>query len=64
VDNSVPSLTGTISYEDQMVSVGDKQSPGTSKVKYALNANQLTTGSDMNFFQSVDGCCIGPTNDE
>ena len=63
VDNSVPSLTGTISYEDQMVSVGDKQLPGTSKVKYALNANQLSKVQIMNFFK-LWMVCVGPTNDE
>ena len=63
VDNSVPSLTGTIAYEDQMVSVGDKQAPGASKVKYALNANQLTKVQIMNFFK-LWMVCVGPTNDE
>jgi hypothetical protein len=63
VDNSVPSLTGNIVYEDQMVSVGDKQLPGNSKVKYALNANQLTKVQVMNFFK-LWMVCIGPTNDE
>lgn len=63
VDNSIPSLTGTIAYEDQMVAVGDKQMPGTSKVKYALNANQLTKVQVMNFFK-LWLICVGPTNDE
>ncbi len=63
VDNSLPSLTGTIAYEDQMVTVGDKQMPGTSKVKYALNANQLTKVQVMNFFK-LWMICVGPTNDE
>jgi hypothetical protein len=63
VDNSVPSLTGTITYEDQMVSVGDKQLPGNSKVRYALNANQLTKVQIMNFFK-LWMVCVGPTNDE
>ena len=63
VDNSVPSLTGTIAYEDQMVSAGDKQAPGSSKVKYALNANQLTKVQIMNFFK-LWMVCVGPTNDE
>lgn len=63
VDNSVPSLTGTIAYEDMMISVGDKRSPGSSKVKYSLNANQLTKVQIMNFFK-LWLICVGPTNDE
>nr|MDQ3624402.1 hypothetical protein [Verrucomicrobiota bacterium] len=63
VDNAVPSLTGTIAYEDQMVSVGDKPLPGSSKVKYSLNANQLTKTQVMNFFK-LWLICVGPTNDE
>ena len=63
VDNTVPSLTGNIVYEDQMIRVGDKQTPGNSKVKYALNANQLTKVQIMNFFK-LWFVCIGPTNDE
>lgn len=63
VDNSIPSLTGTIAYEDSMIGVGDKQLPGTSKVKYTLNANQLTKIQVMNFFK-LWIVCVGPTNDE
>ena len=39
VDNSVPSLTGRISYVDTMMSGSDQ--PSSSKVTYALNANKL-----------------------
>lgn len=63
VDNSIPSLTGTIAYEDQMITVGDKPMPGASKVKYTLNANQLTKVQIMNFFK-LWLICVGPTNDE
>jgi hypothetical protein len=63
VDNAVPALTGTISYEDQMISVGDKQLPGNSRVKYNLNANQLTKVQVMNFLK-LWLVCVGPTNDE
>lgn len=63
VDNSVPSLTGTIMYEDAMQSVGGKQLPGSSKVKYSLNANQLSKVQIMNFFK-LWMICVGPTNDE
>ena len=63
VDNSIPSLTGTIAYEDQMQSVAGKDMPGSSKVKYNLNANQLTKVQIMNFFK-LWLICVGPTNDE
>jgi hypothetical protein len=63
VDNTVPSLTGTISYEDQMIGGGDKATVAQSKVKYALNANQLTKVQIMNFFK-LWLVCVGPTNDE
>lgn len=63
VDTSIPSLNGNITYEDQMVSVGGKPTPGSSKVKYALNANQLTKVQIMNFFK-LWLICVGPTNDE
>jgi hypothetical protein len=63
VDNSVPSLTGTIAYEDQMIGSGDKQTPGMSKVKYTLAANQLTKVQVMNFLK-LWLVCVGPTNDE
>jgi hypothetical protein len=63
VDNSLPALTGTIAYEDQMVGSGDKRVPGSSKVKYSLNANQLTKVQVMNFLK-LWLVCVGPTNDE
>ncbi len=63
VDNTIPSLTGTITYEDQMTTVGDKQQPGSSKIKYNLAANQLTKVQIMNFFK-LWLVCVGPTNDE
>ncbi len=63
VDNSIPSLTGTIAYEDQMQSVAGKDMPGSSKVKYNLNANQLTKVQIMKFFK-LWLICVGPTNDE
>jgi hypothetical protein len=50
-------------YEDQMQSVGGKEMPGSSKVKYNLNANQLTKVQIMNFFK-LWMICVGPTNDE
>ncbi|MDB6148814.1 MAG: hypothetical protein JWQ44_262 [Chthoniobacter sp.] len=63
VDNTVPSLTGTVSYEDTMTTVADKKVPSASKVKYALSANQLTKAQVMNFFK-LWLICVGPTNDE
>ena len=63
VDNTIPSLTGTITYEDQMTTVGGKQQPGSSKIKYNLAANQLTKVQIMNFFK-LWLVCVGPTNDE
>jgi len=63
VDNTIPSLTGTIKYEDQMTTVGDKQLPGMSKIKYELGANQLTKVQIMNFLK-LWLVCVGPTNDE
>ena len=63
VDNTVPALTGTIKYEDQMTTVGDKPVPGASKIKYELGANQLTKVQIMNFFK-LWLVCVGPTNDE
>jgi hypothetical protein len=59
VDDSVPSLTGTIDYVDG----GDMDSPSTSKVTYNLNANKLTKQQIMNFFK-LWMLCVGPTNDE
>ena len=63
VDNTIPSLTGNITYEDQMTTVGDKQLPGSSKIKYNLGANQLTKVQIMNFLK-LWLVCVGPTNDE
>ena len=63
VDNTIPSLTGTITYEDQMTTVGDKPMPGSSKIKYNLAANQLTKAQIMNFLK-LWLVCVGPTNDE
>lgn len=63
VDDTIPSLTGTITYEDQMTTVGDKKVPGSSKIKYNLAANQLTKVQVMNFLK-LWLVCVGPTNDE
>lgn len=61
VDDSVPALTGRISYVDTM-SAGD-DAPNSSQVAYALHANKLTKQQVMNFFK-LWLLCVGPTNDE
>jgi hypothetical protein len=61
VDNTVPCLTGTVSYVDTMVA-GSEQ-PSASKVSYKLDANKLTKQQIVNFFK-LWLVCIGPTNDE
>ncbi len=62
VDNSIPSLTGRISYVDTMGSGADA-APSSSKVTYNLNANKLTKQQVMNFFK-LWMIGVGPTNDE
>jgi hypothetical protein len=61
VDDSIPCLTGRISYVDTMGSEGD--APTASKVTYALNANKLTKQQIVNF-SKLWLLCVGPTNDE
>jgi hypothetical protein len=61
VDNTIPCLTGRISYVDVMIP--GKETPSSSKVTYALNANKLTKQQIMNFFK-LWMICVGPTNDE
>ncbi|MEA2710070.1 MAG: hypothetical protein QOF78_2671 [Phycisphaerales bacterium] len=61
VDNSVPTLTGTIEYQDTLISGGT--TPSSSKIDYHLNANKLTKQQVVNFFK-LWMVCVGPTNDE
>lgn len=61
VDDTVPSLTGTIAYIDQFAYGQD--APTSSKVAYNLKANKLTKQQIMNFFK-LWMVCVGPTNDE
>jgi len=61
VDNTIPALTGRISYTD--VIPGVDELPTSSKVTYALDANKLTKQQIMNFFK-LWLICVGPTNDE
>ncbi|QYU70563.1 hypothetical protein J4558_10775 [Leptolyngbya sp. 15MV] len=59
VDDTVPSLTGRISYVDTM----SGETVTSSKVTYALHANKLTKPQVVNFFKLwLIG--VGPTNDE
>lgn len=63
VDDSIPSLTGVVSFVDTMVGTGDDATVSASKITYALDANQLTKPQIMNFLKLwLIG--IGPTNDE
>lgn len=64
VDNSIPCLTGKVSYVDTFISGGgDEPTPAKSKVTYELNANKLTKTQMVNFFKLwLMG--VGPINDE
>jgi len=61
VDDTIPSLTGTICYVDAFVPGTDTVS--SSKVTYNLHANKLTKQQVVNFFK-LWVLCIGPTNDD
>lgn len=61
VDNTIPCLTGRVSYVDTMMSGGEL--PASSKSEYRLNANKLNKQQIMNFFK-LWMICVGPTNDE
>lgn len=61
VDNTIPCMTGRISYVDSMIS--GSETPGGSKVTFGLNANKLSKQQIMNFFK-LWMLAIGPTNDE
>jgi hypothetical protein len=61
VDLSIPSLTGTVEYDDTMMP--DRGVPGSSKIRYGLDAHNLTKQQVVNFFK-LWIVCIGPTNDE
>ena len=65
VDNSVPSMTGTISFVDTMSPAGKGDEPAvySSKVSYNLNANKLSKQQAVNLFK-LWMVIVGPTNDE
>lgn len=62
VDNSIPCLTGRVSYVDTF-SGANTELPAQSKVTFALNANKLTKQQVMSFFK-LWMIAVGPTNDE
>lgn len=59
VDNSVPCLTGKITYQDTM----SGETVTASKIEYNLHANKLTKQQVMNFTK-LWLLAVGPTNDE
>jgi hypothetical protein len=61
VDDTIPCITGKISYEDKFIS--NSELPSTSKIVFALNANKITKVQAVNFFK-LWMVCVGPTNDE
>lgn len=61
VDNSIPCLTGRVTYLDTIPA--GSEAPTSSKVTFALNANKLTKQQIMNFFK-LWMIAVGPTNDE
>ena len=65
VDNSVPSMTGTIAFEDTLGIDDGSGEPSVlaSKVVYNLNANKLTKQQAVNLFK-LWLVIVGPTNDE
>lgn len=65
VDNSVPSMTGTIAFEDSFGPADEEGEPSvvSSKVTYNLNANKLTKIQAVNLFK-LWMVIVGPTNDE
>lgn len=61
VDNSVPSITGRVSYVDTIAA--GSEAPSASKVTYSLNGNKVSKQQVINFFK-LWLVAIGPTNDE
>jgi hypothetical protein len=61
VDNSIPTLTGKIEYQDTFIAGGT--TPSSSKITYHLNANKLTKQQVVAFFK-LWMVAVGPTNDE
>ncbi len=63
VDNSVPSMTGNIAFQDTMGGGGEEPTVIASKVTYKLDANKLTKQQAVNIFK-LWLVIVGPTNDE
>ncbi len=65
VDNSIPSMTGTIAFEDTLGQEGADEEPTVyaSKVIYNLHANKLTKQQAVNLFKLLT-VVVGPMNDE
>lgn len=61
VDDSIPCLTGKVSYVDTFIP--GKEEPAKSKVEYSLNANKVSKQQAVAFFK-LWMVCIGPINDE
>jgi hypothetical protein len=61
VDNSIPCLTGRVSYVDSFGA--DGETVASSQIVYDLDANKLTKQQIVNFFK-LWMVCVGPTNDE
>lgn len=59
VDNSIPCLTGKVSYVDTL----NGETVTASKIEYHLNANKLSKQQVMNFFK-LWMLAVGPTNDD
>jgi hypothetical protein len=63
VDNTVPSLSGTIEYTDTFIGGSAKKTPGTSKLVLALDAYQLTKPQILSLHKLLL-FIVGPFNDE
>lgn len=61
VDDSIPTLTGRVSYVDSFIPGTD--TPASSRVTYELHANKLTKQQVVNFFK-LWMLAVGPVNDE
>jgi len=59
IDNSIPCLTGKVSYVDTL----NGETVTASKIEYRLNANKLSKQQVVNFFK-VWMLAVGPTNDD
>ena len=63
VDNTVPSLSGTIEYTDTFVGGSSAKTPGSSKLVLNLDAYQLTKQQILSLHKLLL-FIVGPFNDE